>query len=162
MLAAVALGVAVAYAGHGATRRIAVAGIVLTTIHVAAVSIWIGGLAALWRCAMATDAPNAWRSATDAANTATATATITPAAAGPNYVHLTIDSPDAEPPDEVQMQLAPVDGRIAPIDVTAHIAPDHAMSDQVDIPFPGAWTLTIKARYGDFPLLTFDMPLTIR
>ena len=61
--------------------------------------------------------------ADDTTGTATATATITPAATGPNSIHVTIDDPGGRTPDEVQMTLTPTSGRIAPIDVTTHVAP---------------------------------------
>jgi copper transport protein len=49
-LFAVAVGVAVAFAGHGATGRLVVLGVVTTVVHVAVVGVWIGGLAALVAC----------------------------------------------------------------------------------------------------------------
>jgi hypothetical protein len=62
---------------------------------------------------------------------------------------------------ELTMQIPPVNGDLAPIDVPTYLMPGTAMSDLVNIPFPGEWTLTINARYGDFDRLTFQLPFTI-
>jgi copper transport protein len=272
--AAAAVGVSIAFAGHGASGRAPLTGTVLTVVHVAAASAWIGGLAALVRCLVATDRHTAARvalrfsnvalgsvavlataggiqavrqlesvdaltdsdfgralliklsviavvlagavvsrrvvhrsaepaatrlrtsvgvelafaaavfgltgwlagaspiaaaeatgpvtvTAADTTGSATASATITPAAAGPNSIHLTIDSTAGTDPDEVALELAPTDGSVAPIDVTAFVGPGHVMSDLVDIPFSGQWTLTVNARYGDFDLLTFELPFDV-
>ena len=47
---AAAVGVAIAFAGHGASGRLAVLGALATVAHVAAASVWIGGLAGLAVC----------------------------------------------------------------------------------------------------------------
>jgi copper transport protein len=280
VIAAVAVGVAIAYAGHGAGGRVALGGTVLTVLHVAAASVWIGGLAALLRCLVAVDRPTAWGVATrfsnialvlvavlaatgtrqafrqldswealagsdfgrallvklgiiavllvaarlsrltvnrsstpetataassrlrrtvgvelllaaavfavtgwlagaspnpsvaassgpvtvsgpDSTGAATASATITPATVGPNGIHVTIDEPQGREPDEVTMQIEPANGQVAPLDVPTYLMPGMAMSDVVNIPFAGQWTLTINARYGDFEALTFELPFTI-
>ena len=278
---AVAVGVAIAYAGHGSGGRVALGGTVLTVVHVAAASVWIGGLAALTRCLVAVDRPTAWGVATrfsniaivmvavlaatgtlqafrqldswdaltgsdygrallvklgiivmllvaarlsrltvkrpttpdtatsassrlrrtvgvelvlaaavfgvtgwlagaspnpsaaaestgpvtvtgpDTTGAATASATITPATVGPNGIHVTIQEPQGREPDEVTMHIEPVNGQIAPLDVPTYLMPGMAMSDAVNIPFAGQWTLTINARYGDFDALAFQLPFTI-
>jgi copper transport protein len=277
---AVAVGVAIAYAGHGSGGRVAFGGTVLTVLHVAAASVWIGGLAALVRCLVAVDRPTAWGVATrfsnlaivlvgvlaatgtlqafrqldswdaltgsdygralliklgiivllliaarlsrltvnrsstpetataassrlrrtvgvelvlaaavfgvtgwlagaspnpsaaessgpvsvtgpDTTGVATASATITPATVGANGIHVTIDEPQGREPDEVTMQIEPVNGEVAPLDVPTYLMPGMAMSDLVNIPFAGQWTLTINARYGEFEALTFELPFTI-
>jgi copper transport protein len=276
---ATAVGVAIAYAGHGASGRAPLGGTVLTVVHVAAASVWVGGLVALVRCVVAVDRPTAWGvaarfsgialtlvavlaatgavqairqldswdaltgsdfgrallvklgvvaalltvawlsrltvrrssepetatvasarlrrmvgvelvlaaavlgvtgwlagasplasaeasgpvtvTAADTTGAATASATITPASVGPNAIHLTITDPEGRSPDEVSMQLEPADGQVAPIDVPSYLMPGMAMSDRVDIPYAGDWTLTVDARYGDFELLTFALPFTV-
>ena len=89
------------------------------------------------------------------------TATITPATVGPNGIHVTITEPQGREPDEVTMQIEPVNGQVAPLDVPTYLMPGMAMSDAVTIPFAGQWTLTINARYGDFDALTFELPFTV-
>jgi copper transport protein len=278
---AVAVGVAIAYAGHGSGGRVAVGGTLLTVVHVAAASVWVGGLAALMRCLVAVDRPTAWGVATrfsnialvmvgalaatgilqafrqleswsaltgsdygrallvklgivvlllvaarlsrltvnrpstpetatvassrlrrtvgvelvlaaavfgvtgwlagaspnasataessgpvtvtgpDSTGAATASATITPATVGPNGIHVTITEPQGREPDEVTMQIEPVNGQVAPLDVPTYVMPGMAMSDAVTIPFAGQWTLTINARYGDFDAITFELPFTV-
>jgi copper transport protein len=275
------VGVAIAYAGHGSGGRVAVGGTLLTVVHVAAASVWVGGLAALMRCLVAVDRPTAWGVATrfsnialvmvgalaatgilqafrqleswsaltgsdygrallvklgiivlllvaarlsrltvnrpstpetatvassrlrrtvgvelvlaaavfgvtgwlagaspnasataessgpvtvtgaDSTGAATASATITPATVGPNGIHVTITEPQGREPDEVTMQIEPVNGQVAPLDVPTYVMPGMAMSDAVTIPFAGQWTLTINARYGDFDALTFELPFTV-
>jgi copper transport protein len=276
---AAAVGVAIAYAGHGASGRAPLGGIVLTVVHVAAASVWVGGLVALVRCLVAVDRPTAWGvaarfsglalglvavlavtgavqgirqldswdaltgsdfglallvklavvavlltvawvsrltvrrssppetatvatarlrrtvgtelvlaaavlgvtgwlagaspiasaepsgpvtvTAADTTGVATASATITPAAVGPNAIHVTITDPQGRSPDEVSMQLVPADGQVAGIDVPSYLMPGMVMSDRVDIPYAGDWTLTIDARYGDFELLMFALPFSV-
>jgi copper transport protein len=276
---AAAVGVAIAYAGHGASGRAPLGGTALTVIHVAAASVWVGGLVALVRCVVAVDRPTAWGvaarfsglalglvaalavtgavqgirqldswdaltgsdfgrallvklafvavlltvawlsrlavrrsaepatatvaavrlrrmvgtelvlaaavlgvtgwlagaspiasaepsgpvtvTAPDTTGVATASATIAPAAVGPNAIHATISDPEGRSPDEVSMQLVPADGQVAAIDVPSYLMPGMVMSDRVDIPYGGDWTLTIDARYGDFELLTFALPFTV-
>jgi copper transport protein len=97
----------------------------------------------------------------DATGTASASATITPATVGPNGIHVTIDEPTGREPDDVTMQIEPVNGEVAPLDVPTYLMPGMAMSDLVNIPIAGQWTLTINARYGDFELLTFELPFTV-
>ena len=273
------VGIAVAYAGHGASGRAPTIGTMLTVVHVATASVWIGGLAALVRCLLVVDRPTAWGVATrfssialasvavlaatgtiqalrqldgfaaltgsdygrallvklavivvlliaarlsrltlrrsnrpptatlatvrlrrtvgvelfvaaavigvtgwlagaspissaqtsgpvtvtvaDTTGTASATATITPATVGANSIHVAINDPEGRTPDGVQMELEPADHRIAPMDVTAYIAPGMLMSDVVDIPFSGDWTLTVSARFGDFDSLVFELPFTV-
>ena len=276
---AAAVGVAIAYAGHGASGRAPLGGIVLTVVHVAAASVWVGGLVALVRCLVAVDRPTAWGvaarfsglalglvavlavtgavqgirqldswdaltgsdfgralliklavvavlltvawlsrltvrrssqpetatvatarlrrtvgtelvlaaavlgvtgwlagaspiasaepggpvtvTAADTTGVASASATITPAAVGPNAIHVTITDPEGRSPDEVSMQLVPADGQVAAIDVPSYLMPGMAMSDRVDIPYAGDWTLTIDARYGEFELLMFALPFDV-
>jgi copper transport protein len=99
--------------------------------------------------------------APDTTGTATATVTITPATVGANSIHVTIDDPQGRTPDAVQMELAPADQRIAPIEATAYIAPGMLMSNFVEIPDSGDWTLTVSARFGEFDSLIFDLPFAI-
>jgi len=280
IVSAAMVGLAIAYAGHGAGGRVALGGTLLTVVHVAAASVWIGGLAALMRCVVVVDRPTAWgvasrfssvalamvvvlaatgtiqalrqldswdaltgsdygrallvklgiivillivarlsrlavnRSSTpetataassrlrrtvgielvlaaavfgvtgwlagaspnvsaaessgpvnvtgpDSTGAATASATITPATVGPNQIDVFIVEPQGREPDEVTMQIEPVNGEVAALDVPTFLMPGMAMSDAVTIPFAGQWTLTINARYGDFDALTFELPFTV-
>jgi copper transport protein len=97
----------------------------------------------------------------DSTGAATASATITPATVGPNAIDVTIQEPQGREPDEVTMQIEPVNGQIAPLDVPTFLMPGMAMSEAVNIPFAGQWTLTVNARYGDFDALTFELPFTV-
>lgn len=58
-LMAAAFGIAVAYGGHGSTGKVPTGGVVLTIVHVGAMSVWFGGLAALVRGLTATDGDEA-------------------------------------------------------------------------------------------------------
>jgi hypothetical protein len=97
----------------------------------------------------------------DSTGTATASATITPATVGSNAIDVTIAEPQGREPDEVTMQIEPVNGQIAPLDVPTFLMPGMVMTDAVNIPFAGQWTLTVNARYGDFDALTFELPFTV-
>jgi copper transport protein len=72
----------------------------------------------------------------DSTGAATASATITPAAVGPNGIHVTIDEPRGREPDGVTMQIEPVNGEVAPLDVPTYLMPGMAMSDLVNISSP--------------------------
>ena len=98
---------------------------------------------------------------TDTTGAATASATIAPATVGPNAIDVTIEDPQGREPDEVTMQIEPDNGQVAPLDVPTFLMPGMAMSDAVDIPFAGPWTLTVNARYGNFEAVTFVLPFTV-
>ena len=86
----------------------------------------------------------------------TAYISIFPARAGLNSIHITIDEPSIQGPDEITVQLAPADGRVAAIDVpVVDSGPGHVIADAASIPFPGDWIIEVDARYGEFDLVTF-------
>jgi copper transport protein len=92
----------------------------------------------------------------------TAYISVFPARSGTNSVHITIDEPSIQGPDEITVELAPADGRIAPIDVpVVDAGPGHVIADAAAIPFPGSWSITVNARYGEFELVSFTAGFSV-
>ena len=95
----------------------------------------------------------------DVTGEATVSLAITPGAPGTNTAHVWFTGSAAappDPPDEVEMHVIPVDGRVAPVDVAASVLGDHAMVAPFQIPYAGRWTVRIDVRYGDFVARTFE------
>jgi copper transport protein len=75
--------------------------------------------------------------------------TIAPGSAGRNDIHLTVLSTAGAPIEDVQMQLARPDGKVAALDVPLrNLGPGHYYAPQYDIPFPGDWTMVLRVRRG--------------
>ena len=86
----------------------------------------------------------------------TAYISIFPARAGTNSIHITIDEPSIEGPDEITVELSPANGSTGAIDVpVVDAGPGHVIADAATIPFPGEWTIDVAARYGEFDLVDF-------
>jgi copper transport protein len=86
----------------------------------------------------------------------TAYISVFPARAGLNSIHITIDEPAIQGPDEITVQLVPADGRVGAIDVpVVDSGPGHVIAEAASIPFPGEWVIEVDARYGEFDLVTF-------
>ena len=92
----------------------------------------------------------------DVTGEATISVAITPGEPGTNTAHVWFAGSEAAPPDEVDMQVIPVDGRAAPVVVAASVLGDHAMAAPFQIPYAGQWTVRIDVRYGDFVARTFE------
>jgi copper transport protein len=92
----------------------------------------------------------------DVTGEATISVAITPGEPGTNTAHVWFAGSEAAPPDEVDMQVIPVDGRAAPVVVAASVLGDHAMAAPFQIPYAGQWTVKIEVRYGDFVARTFE------
>jgi copper transport protein len=91
----------------------------------------------------------------DITGEATVSIAITPGETGANTAHATFGHETALP-DEVEMEVVPVDGRVAPVSVAVSMLGDHAMAAPFQIPYAGEWTVKINARYGDFTVRTFE------
>jgi copper transport protein len=90
---------------------------------------------------------------------------IDPTTAGPTELHLylTPTTGNARRVDEITATLTKPPQVRGPINVDLlRGGPDHFVSNGLFIPFAGAWTLQINARYGEFDVVTSSFDVTFR
>jgi copper transport protein len=89
---------------------------------------------------------------------------LDPAVTGGTEMHVTITSPsgglDAAEEITVTAQLA--ERGLGPIDIPVVPAgPNHVLSYDADLPVGGLWTMTVRARYGEFEQVVFTVELPV-
>ena len=81
-------------------------------------------------------------------------------------IHLYLLDPSGLPaanPDELTVSMALPAAQVGPLDLHAVDAgPGHYQVHGADLPLPGQWELTVKARHGDFDLDTATVDVPIR
>lgn len=90
---------------------------------------------------------------------------VTPARAGRNTLRARFLETGAGRPEpaEVNFELANPDAGVEPIVRAAQrIAPGDYRHEGSELAFPGAWTIEVHARVGDFDRLVFRAELAIR
>lgn len=91
--------------------------------------------------------------------------TVDPPRTGGAAIHLYLLDPSGLPaadPDELTASMALPSAQIGPLELHAVVAgPGHYQVHGADLPLPGRWQLTVKARHGDFDLdtATIDVPI---
>ena len=90
--------------------------------------------------------------------------TVDPARTGGTLMHVYITSPSIlDEPDEIVVQVSlPAQG-IGPLVIETFTAgAGHVTSPNAVFPLPGTWTVEVRARYGEFDLVTFTGQIVIR
>jgi len=103
-------------------------------------------------------------SATLISGNRTASVTIAPARVGANLLHVYLfdSSGGLQPASQIRVELSLPDRDIGPLKPALRIAgPNHAIGDNVDLPFAGTWTLDIYALYG-FDEVKFTTTVQVR
>jgi copper transport protein len=83
---------------------------------------------------------------------------VLPARAGLDAIHVTVTNTDGTIPQLAAMtvELRLPAQNVGPLTVSMEqLAPNHYVNDSATIPFAGTWTVTVKARVGDFDEKTF-------
>jgi len=97
--------------------------------------------------------------------TAVAQVTVTPARRGPNAIAIALAKPDGAPLDaaEVSIEIDNEAARIEPLERRATRAGpgSYRLADGM-IPFPGVWTITVRARIDDFDTVALRVEIPIR
>lgn len=90
--------------------------------------------------------------------------TVDPARTGGTTMHVYITGPSVlDEPDEIVVQISQPGQGIGPLVIdTSRAGPSHVTTPQAVFPFAGTWTIEVRARYGDFDLVTFTGQLVIR
>lgn len=90
--------------------------------------------------------------------------TVDPARTGGTTMHVYIMSTSSlDEPDEIVVQISLPDRGIGPVDIdTSRAGPSHVTTPSADFPLAGTWTAEVRARYGEFDLVTFTGQLVIR
>ena len=80
-------------------------------------------------------------------------------------MHVYVDSltGSLEEPETISVSASLPARQIGPLDIPVTIeAPGHVTGYDATLPFPGEWTFTISARYGEFEQVDFATTLTVR
>lgn len=90
--------------------------------------------------------------------------TVDPARTGGTTMHVYITSTSSlDEPDEIVVQISLPDRGIGPLVIdTSRAGPSHVTTPSADFPLAGTWTVEVRARYGEFDLVTFAGQLVIR
>jgi len=108
-------------------------------------------------------APGVVRTARSGA--AVARVTVTPARAGPNAIEIALAKSDGSPLDAAEVWIE-IDNEAAGIEPLVRqpmrVGPGHYRLAGGVIPFPGVWTLALRARVGDFDVVSFRAEVPIR
>ncbi|HTY79974.1 MAG TPA: copper resistance protein CopC [Candidatus Bathyarchaeia archaeon] len=96
---------------------------------------------------------------------AVAQVTVTPARVGPNAIEIALAKPDGTPLDAAAVSIE-IDNEAAHIEPLVRrperVSPGRYQLAGGVIPFPGRWTLTLRARVGDFDVVTLRAEIPIR
>lgn len=104
-------------------------------------------------------------SATTSANGYEVEVVLDPAVTGGTTLHVYVTPTDpAHPfPDAVEVEATLPAQDLGPIEIPAvQAGPGHVTTDTADFPVPGAWQVTVAARFGDFDQLVFTLPVVVR
>jgi hypothetical protein len=89
---------------------------------------------------------------------------VSPGTSGSNAVDVSVfNRVDlGELPDELAVEIAPADGSIGAIELALEpVSQSRVIAPDAQITFPGEWTITVRARYGEFESVAFDVVVTI-
>ena len=93
-----------------------------------------------------------------------AVVSVSPGTSGSNAVDVSVfNRVDlGELPDELAVEIAPADGSIGAIELALEpVSQSRVIAPDAQITFPGEWTITVRARYGEFESVAFDVVVTI-
>ena len=89
---------------------------------------------------------------------------VTPGTAGPNEVDVSVFNrvDRGELPDELTVEIAPADGSVGAVELAVEpVSQSRVIAPAAQFTFPGAWNVTVRARYGEFESVAFTAPMTI-
>lgn len=89
---------------------------------------------------------------------------VTPGTAGPNEVDVSVFNrvDRGELPDELTVEIAPADGSVGAVELAVEpVSQSRVIAPAAQFTFPGAWNVTVRARYGEFESVAFTAPITI-
>ncbi|MCW2534296.1 MAG: putative Copper resistance protein CopC, partial [Blastococcus sp.] len=90
---------------------------------------------------------------------------IDPARPGPNTLHVYLfdDTGRLTQPAGISVSLTEANQQIGPLDVALQPAgPGHYVSEAMDIPGPGTWTLSVSVRLDEFTATTASTDFPVR
>ena len=93
-----------------------------------------------------------------------ATITVSPGTTGSNEVDVSVFNrvDRGELPDEITVRIAPSDDSIGAIDLAVEsVNQSRVIAQAAVFSFPGTWTVTVRARYGEFESVAFTAAVTI-
>jgi copper transport protein len=93
-----------------------------------------------------------------------ASVAVAPGSAGSNEIDVSVFNrvDRGELPDEIAIEIAPSDGSVGAIDVAVEsISQSRVIARAAAFTFPGAWIVTVRARYGEFESVAFTAVVTI-
>jgi copper transport protein len=93
-----------------------------------------------------------------------ASVAVAPGTTGSNEIDVSVFNrvDRGELPDEITIEIAPSDGSVGAIDVAVEsISQSRVIARAAVFTFPGAWTVTVRARYGEFESVAFTAVVTI-
>lgn len=100
------------------------------------------------------------------AGSRTATVDIDPAKAGAsNVMHIYLFDPNStlKPAGSITAQISLAERDLGPISVPlTNAGPNHAITNDLQFPFAGTWTVEVMAQFGEFDLSTFTATVTVR
>ena len=133
-----------------------------------AVELVAAGLVALATGVLAGSSPNTAPAAPDPIELTLTngpdqvTVFIAPGQVGPNDIHINVNSGNGTNPDDVTLIMNPDDVSLAPVHTDAlPVQLGHAVVNDFEIPFAGAWTIEVRTRYGDFKVASFTAKVDI-
>lgn len=89
---------------------------------------------------------------------------LLPAVTGGTTMHVSITSPRGglDRADEILVTAEIPTRGVGPISIATLVAgPNHVTSTNANFPFPGAWIITVIARYGEFDQVVFDVQVEV-
>ena len=95
----------------------------------------------------------------------TAQVVLDPARTGGTALHVYLTSPRGtlDRAQDIAVSATLAERDIGPLTLSVFDAgPNHVTNPDVDLPLPGAWTITVTARYGEFEEVRFDTVLNVR
>ncbi len=93
-----------------------------------------------------------------------ATIQVAPGRSGSNEVDVSVFNrvDRGELPDEIAVDIAPADGTVGAIDLAVEaVSQSRVIAPAAVFTFPGTWTVTVRARYGEFESVAFAGVVTI-
>jgi hypothetical protein len=93
-----------------------------------------------------------------------ATVTVSPGTTGSNEVDVSVFNrvDRGELPDEITVRIAPSDDSIGAIDLAVEsVNQSRVIAQAAMFSFPGTWTVTVRARFGEFESVAFTAAVTI-
>ena len=99
------------------------------------------------------------------AGSRTATVDIAPARSGANVMHIYLFDPNGtlQPAASIKAQISLASRDLGPISVPlVNAGPNHAITNDLQFPFAGAWTVEVMAQFGEFDETTFTASVPVR